>query len=441
MSNASIYKFPEGFKWGSATSAHQVEGNNHNDWSEWETSAGRTEQLNSEGKNPSDFISGKACDSYNRYPEDFDIAKKLNQNIHRFSIEWARIEPEEGRFDEKEMQHYVDIVKALKDRGIEPMVTLWHFTNPVWFAKKGGFINIDSPKYFKRYAGYIAEHLKNQVGLWITFNEATAVYSSFGYLSGIWPPNHRSFMEWRRVNKNIVRSHIEAYKEIKRIYGDDLSPVSLINKNSPDNMSDKVSESSRAMSHNVGVGLVENNTYSPGGNNLYQRLVGKIYNYYRNFYFWSKAFPYYDFMGLNYYHIDRRVPGSYKTLPKQDWWMEEMNWEIYPKGIYYVLKQLQRYKRPIYITENGTADSGDTVREKYIKEHLKYVWEAINEGVDVRGYLYWSLLDNFEWAKGYSPKFGLVRVNFETMERHIRPSALEYAKICNTNQLEIDSQF
>ena len=135
------YKFPKGFKWGSATSSHQVEGGNRNDWSEWESSPKRIAQLKKEGKDPSDFISGKACDSYNRYEEDFDIAKKLNQNIHRFSIEWSRIEPEEGKFDFEAIKHYQRLVKALRDRGIEPMVTLWHFTNPVWFAEKGGFLN------------------------------------------------------------------------------------------------------------------------------------------------------------------------------------------------------------------------------------------------------------------------------------------------------------
>ena len=127
-------KFPEGFKWGSATSAHQVEGNNYNDWSEWEKTR------------PLEFRSGKACDSYNRYEEDFDIAKSLNQNIHRFSIEWSRIEPKEGRFDHEAMHHYVNVVKALREKGIEPMITLWHFTNPVWFAEKGGFLNVDSPE-------------------------------------------------------------------------------------------------------------------------------------------------------------------------------------------------------------------------------------------------------------------------------------------------------
>src|SRR3990167_9414057 len=191
----SSYKFPHNFKWGSATSAHQIEGGNNNDWSEWEVSKLRVESLKLKGLNPNDFTSGKACDSYNKYQEDFDIAKSLNQNIHRFSIEWSRIEPEEGRFNEKEMQHYIDVVKSLRDRGIEPMITLWHFTNPIWFANKGGFLNKKSPEYFTRYVKYVVSNLQDKVGLWITFNEATTVYSSLSYLKGFWPPQHRNILE------------------------------------------------------------------------------------------------------------------------------------------------------------------------------------------------------------------------------------------------------
>ncbi len=417
------YKFPDNFKWGSATSAHQVEGDNHNDWSEWEKSLSP------------EFISGKACDSYNRYEEDFNIAKQLNQNIHRFSIEWSRIEPEEGRFDEKEMQHYVNVVKSLRDRGIEPMITLWHFTNPVWFAQKGGFLNLNSPEYFAKYLNYVVNNLKDQVGLWITFNEATTVYSGFSFLKGLWPPQHKSLLEWRRVNKNLIKAHIRAYSEIKKIYNHQ-SPPNSDNKY-PKNWSNPVSGTRPGdTSHNVEVGVAESVTFSVSGNNFYQKILGKIYDYYRNFYFWKKAFPYYDFVGLNYYHVDRRVPGSYQNLPKQEI-VPEMGWEIYPEGIYKLLTRFKGYNKPIYITENGIADATDLKRAKFIKEHLRWVWQAINDGVDVRGYLYWSLLDNFEWAKGYSPRFGLVEVNYKTFERHIRPSAHEYAKICKENTLSI----
>ncbi|OGN13093.1 MAG: hypothetical protein A3J47_01225 [Candidatus Yanofskybacteria bacterium RIFCSPHIGHO2_02_FULL_43_22] len=391
-------KFPEGFKWGSATSAHQVEGNNHNDWSEWEKSR------------PLEFQSGKACDSYNRYEEDFDIAKSLNQNIHRFSIEWSRIEPKEGIFDHEVMHHYVNVVKALRERGIEPMITLWHFTNPIWFAEKGGFLNPNSPEIFTRYAKYVVDNLKDRVGLWITFNEAASIYAGFSYLNGQWPPQHKNKFEYNKVRKNFIEAQTLAYREIKNIYSD--------------------------TSHNVEVGLVESSTYSVHGNRWYEKIIGKLYNYQRNLYFFDKALPYYDFLGLNYYHVDRRVPGSYRTLSRQGW-MPEMNWETYPKGIYHLLMMFKKFKKPIWVTENGIADSTDKLREQFIKEHLRWVWQAIHDGVDVRGYLYWSLLDNFEWAEGYRPKFGLVEVNLKTFERKIRPSALEYAKISRDNILKL----
>ncbi len=398
-------KFPEGFKWGSATSAHQVEGNNYNDWSEWEKTR------------PLEYQSGKACDSYNRYEEDFDIAKSLNQNIHRLSIEWSRIEPKEGRFDHEAMLHYVNVIKALRARGLEPMVTLWHFTNPVWFAEKGGFLNLDSPTIFTRYVKYVVDNLSDRVGLWITFNEASSVYAGFSYMNGQWPPQHRNIFEYMKVRNNFVKAQELAYQEIKKIY----SVPRTLADTSP-------------MSHNVEVGLVENNTFSVHGDRWYEKMMGKIYNYQRNLYFWEKALPYYDFLGLNYYHVDRRAPGSYRTLPKQDV-ANEMRWEIYPKGIYHRLMELKKYKKPIYITENGIADGTDEKREKFIKEHLKWVWQAIHDGVDVRGYVYWSLLDNFEWAKGYKPRFGLVEVDYETFVRKVRPSALEYAKISKDNVL------
>ncbi|MDO8496191.1 MAG: family 1 glycosylhydrolase [bacterium] len=430
----NIYKFPENFKWGSATSAHQVEGDNHNDWSEWEVSKPRVESLKSKGLNPEDFISGKACDSYNRYQEDFDIAKKLNQNIHRFSIEWSRIEPEEGRFNEKEMQHYIDVVKALRDRGIEPMITLWHFTNPIWFAEKGGFLNIDSPKYFTRYVKYVADNLKDQVGLWITFNEALTVYAGFTKLNATWPSRGRGILNFVRTRRNIVKAHVLAYREIKKIY--DQSP-------SADLKSFEVSEvrpqpKDEVVSHNVMVGITENNVYVPDSRDFLATRWRRLYKKLRNFYFFKQNIPYYDFIGLNYYHMSRKPAFNLKheIIPKQEI-NENMKWELYPEGLYHVLKDLKKFNKPIFITENGIPDSTDKKREKFIKDHLYWVHKAIQDGVDVRGYLYWSLLDNFEWHLGYSPRFGLVEVDFSTFERRIRPSALEYAKICKENALNL----
>lgn len=167
-------EFPKNFYWGSATSAHQVEGNNHNDWTEWELknakrlvekarqsppTGGWPDYILNKYPNPlqeENYISGRACDHYNRFREDFDIAKSLGHNAHRFSIEWSRIEPEEGKFNEKEIEHYRQVISALKERGIEPFVSLWHWTNPIWFAKRGGWLNKNSPKYFERYSNKIS---------------------------------------------------------------------------------------------------------------------------------------------------------------------------------------------------------------------------------------------------------------------------------------------
>ncbi|MDP3792280.1 MAG: glycoside hydrolase family 1 protein [bacterium] len=433
----SIYKFPEGFKWGSATSAHQVEGDNHNDWSEWEKSPARLEQLKKEGKDPEDFISGNACDSYNRYEEDFDIAKKLNQNIHRFSIEWSRIEPEEGKFNEKEIRHYIDIVKALRERGIEPMITLWHFTNPIWFAEKGGWLNPESPELFLRFIKVIVLALKDQMGLWITFNEATTAYSGFVYLKGLWPPQYKNIFKWRRVNQNIIRAHTEAYKEIKKIYNN--SPTGHLSK--PDQLNEIQNQNWQKgyTSHNVMVGVVESNVFVPDTRNIFTTWLRRKYKRLRNFYFFNKATPYYDFIGLNYYHMDRRPKFKKKNeiVLKQNI-NKDMGWELYSQGIYNCLLDLKKYNKPIFVTENGIADATDNKRAKFIKDHLYWVYKAIQDGADVHGYMYWSLLDNFEWHHGYFPRFGLVEVDYKTFERRIRPSALEYAKICLTNQLEVD---
>ncbi|OGM96504.1 MAG: hypothetical protein A3B86_00395 [Candidatus Yanofskybacteria bacterium RIFCSPHIGHO2_02_FULL_38_22b] len=433
----SVFKFPENFKWGSATSAHQVEGDNHNDWSEWEVSKLRVESLKLKGLNPDNFISGKACDSYNRYEEDFDIVKKLNQNIHRFSIEWSRIEPEEGKFNQNEIQHYINVVNALKERGIEPMITLWHFTNPIWFAEKGGWLNPDSPELFRRFIKVVVSALKDQVGLWITFNEATTVYSSFAYLKGFWPPQHKNIFEWRMANRNIVRAHTEAYKEIKKIYNN--SPSSGFNKEVQPWISKKVEpRDPDVTSHNVMVGIVESNVFVPDTKNIFTTWLRRKYKQLRNFYFLDQATPYYDFIGLNYYHMDRRTGLGQKSevVPKQDI-NEDMGWELCPPGIYNCLLDLKKYKKPIFITENGISDRTDQKRKKFIKDHLYWSWKAVQDGVDVLGYLYWSLLDNFEWHHGFGPRFGLVEVDYKTFERHIRPSAYEYAKICQTNSLEL----
>jgi beta-glucosidase len=351
------------FFWGAATSSHQVEGNNHNDWSEWE----RAHNLE---------LSGVACDHYNRFREDFDIAKSLGHNTHRFSIEWSRVEPEEGKFDEREIQHYRDVIAALRERDIEPFVTLWHWTVPLWFRNIGGWANNKAPAYFARYAEKIISALP-EVKFLITLNE-TNVCTGNGYWKGIWPPGKRSLVRYIVSNHHLSQAHIAAYKIIKKLQPD------------------------------AEVGIAHNMIY-------FTKFGASIKRYIYNFFFLNSIRAHQDFVGVNYYFSDR------DTTEKSD-----MGWPIDPDGFYHVLKDAARYKKPIYVTENGIADADDSRRSKFIQDHVMAMQRAMAEGIDVRGYLHWSLLDNFEWAHGFKPRFGLVEINYRTMERKIRPSAFVY---------------
>ncbi|MBI4991598.1 MAG: family 1 glycosylhydrolase [Candidatus Harrisonbacteria bacterium] len=356
------------FLWGAATSSYQVEGGIKNDW----TRAG--------------FDSGRAADHYSRFKEDFDLAKELGHNAHRFSIEWSRIEPEEGKFDKKEIEHYRKVVTALQERGLEPFVTLWHFTNPVWFAESGGF---ESPKavfYFERYINFVTENLKD-VKFWITINEPM-VYTKNSYWLGIWPPGRPlSPLSYFRAIKNLIQAHKKASVVIKKV-------------------------NPRAQ-----VGIAKNIIYFEEDKHPWHYLQ-KLGEYWWNEYFLNKIFDHQDFVGLNYYfhkHIRR------ETHPVSD-----LGWGIYPEGLYQVLGVLKKYNKPIYVTENGIADAKDEKRAQFIKDHIDWMKKAMAEGVDVRGYFYWSLLDNFEWEKGFGPRFGLIEVDYKTMRRKIRGSAYLY---------------
>ncbi|HHE45880.1 MAG TPA: glycoside hydrolase family 1 protein, partial [Candidatus Moranbacteria bacterium] len=227
---AKKLKFPEGFLWGSSTSAHQVEGNNRNNWSEWEKEnakrlaktakdkwAGWQQEKFPEMFQPENYISGQACDHYNRYEKDFDIIQKLGHNAHRFSIEWSRIEPEEGKFNEKEIEHYRKVILALREKEIEPFITLWHWTNPLWLTKKGGELSQDFPQYFLRYTKLIVSELGDLVNFWITINEPTSVIAN-SYVNGVWPPQKRNLLLALKVYKNLAKAHNKAFDGIHKIY-------------------------------------------------------------------------------------------------------------------------------------------------------------------------------------------------------------------------------
>lgn len=405
-----MIKFPENFLWGAATAAYQVEGNNiHSDWWPWEEKAGKER-------------SGAACAHYELYEQDFDLAKSLHHNAHRFSIEWARIEPEEGKFSQDELNHYLQVLLALRARGIEPIVTLHHFTNPVWLSEPGGWENKKSAAYFTRYCDFVVRGLARHVRYWITINEPT-IYVSHAFLFGVWPPQSKSFLRMRRAEKNMLAAHIQAYRLIHKIYKALQIPKPFVS----------ISQHMMAL---VPCSLDWKNRFAAF---LRQKLFNESY---LDTFARHKTL---DFIGVNYYSrqlVDLKKWGlrnlvadvcesNHHPAPQN-----ALGWAIYPEGLYQVLVKLKKYHLPVMITENGICTSDDAQRWQFIQDHLRNIHRAIDEGIPVTGYLYWSLLDNFEWDKGFGPRFGLIDIDYQTQKRTVRDSAKKFGRICETHTLE-----
>ncbi len=405
-----MIKFPSDFLWGAASSSYQVEGDNDLcDWWAWEKAAGKEQ-------------SGKACRHYELFEQDFDLVRGLGHNAHRLSIEWARIEPEEGRFSDKELRHYAAVLQALKSRGIEPVVTLHHFTNPLWFSRQGGWESPRAVAQFLRYCDVVIRALAGQVHYWITINEPT-IYFSHSYFLGAWPPQGRSFFRALTVHDRLARAHIEAYSLIHRIYKDS-----------------GLSRPAVSIAQHISAVV-------PCRPDFRNKAAARLRDYWHNFEFMdiiarAKTL---DFIGLNYY--------SRNLVDVSSWWpgnllMEtcskghhplkknSLGWDIYPEGIYQVLVKLKRYGLPVMITENGICTNDDSQRWEFLSAHLRQIGLAMEQGITVTGYLYWSLLDNFEWDKGFGPRFGLIDVDYRTFQRTVRPSAVKLAGVCKTGILE-----
>ena len=384
-------EFPKGFFWGAASASYQVEGNIYNN--DWAFEARNSKRVPEADSGP---------DHFNRYEEDFDIAKSLSHNCHRFSIEWSRIEPHEGEFSIDAVRHYQKVLSALHKRKLEPFVTLWHFTLPQWLAEKGGTSHPKFPEYFSRYASFIASNLGEHCTHWATMNEPNIVTGQ-GYLSGEWPPHkkHRYFTALGVLN-NLAKAHILAYHEIKK--------------------HDFVSD----------VGVVKHNIYfhSEGGN-PFNWLKAKFANMFWNHYFLRKVYNHCDSIGLNYYqHAGFGDQNIYKK--------SDMDWDIFPMGIYHVLIGLKKYNKPVFIAEAGIADEKEEYRAQYIKDLVFWMHQAISDGVSLKGYMYWSMTDNFEWAYGYDKRFGLVEIDYVTKIRSVRESAITLKTIAENNALDIE---
>ncbi|HVX58359.1 MAG TPA: glycoside hydrolase family 1 protein [Candidatus Saccharimonadales bacterium] len=413
-------EFPKDFMWGASTSAHQVEGNTNNQWTRWEMAnadklAATAEQrlhhmpfwheVKDRAQMPSTYISGKGIDHYNRYEEDFDLLKKLNLNAFRFGIEWARLEPEEGVWDEKEVEHYRDYIKAMRDRGIEPVLNIWHWTHPLWFEDMGAFKNKANLKHFDRFVSKLVNEYGSMVTYYITVNEpntyTASSYLTVDLLSGLsWPPGEKKITSAFKVYRNLVRAHRRAYKIIK-------------------------AADSRAR---IGIAASLDNIQAKDPHDLPDEISTKIMRYIWDWWFLRRIGKYQDFIGINYYFTDYYDGLFKKSNPSMP--VSELGWYMEPEGLYpLLLRAWAHYKKPIIVSENGVADAHDEYRRWWIEETIVAMERAISQGVKIIGYFHWSLLDNFEWATGWLPKFGLVEVDRQHgMKRTIRPSAKWFAE-------------
>ncbi len=415
--------FPKNFLWGSSTASHQVEGNTYNQWTVWELeNASRLaktakkrldwlpiwDQIKQVAQSPNNYISGQGIEHYSRYKEDFQLAKKLNLNSFRFGIEWSRVEPEEGQWNNLAWQHYKDYIQELLDLNIEPILNLWHWTMPVWFINKGGFEKRKNVKYYERFIKKACEELQfDKLNYVITINEPN-VYSSFSYGTGEFPPQRKNIYIMLKVYYNLAIAHKRSYKLIK------------------------------STNYKIQIGIANQlaNVQSKRPQNIFDIIATHWMRYTWNWWFLNRIKKYQDFVGFNYYFTDYYRWGSWSQIirgklfykvnpevPKND-----LGWYMEPEGLYPLLVRVwAHYKKPIMITESGLADQNDKFRKWWIDESIIAMEKAISEGVDVIGYMHWSLLDNFEWAYGWWPKFGLIDVDRKTMKRSIRKSAFFYA--------------
>ncbi len=400
--------FPDGFLWGTATSAHQVEGDNiYNDWYYAET------------HNKLKVKSGHACKHYEMYEKDFDLIKAMNNNAHRLSIEWSRLEPEEGRWNEEEIEHYRKVFQALHKRDIKIMLTLHHFTVPLWFAMKGGFEKTRNVKYFIRFVKKVAEEYGDMIDFWITINEP-GVYIYQGWEVAEWPPFKKNKFTAGRVYLNLALAHRLAYKAIYKIVArkfDRLPEVGIAQ-----NMLSFATYRKHGLIDQLAVWFS-----SKTANHGFYMLTGKNTH---------------DFIGINYYFRIRlkRKKGTLKIehddVSSQEREVSDMGWEIYPHGLFDVLMDIRDYEKPVYITENGIATRNDDKRQRFLISHLNEIYYALKGGCDVKGYFHWSLLDNFEWHQGCKQKFGLVEVNFKTYQRKVKKSGIIYGDIAGKNKIE-----
>lgn len=417
--------FPPGFLWGTATSSHQVEGNNtNNQW--WQF-----EQL--PGKIWNGDRSGLACDWWRNAEDDFDLMQELGLQTHRMSLEWSRIEPEPGRFSHAAIDRYREMLDGLRRRGIKPMVTLHHFTNPLWLERSGGWERPEVVARFQHYARFAANALADLCDTWLTLNEPL-VYLAQSWFRGIWPPERPGSFLALPVYRHLLLAHGAGYQTIHACQPEAQVGVAmairLFNPSDPTSRLDRMAAAAkRYIGENIWLQAVHDGRIRlPLGLGDYNRtLAGSM-----------------DFIGINYYTRDlvRFTPDPRKVFGvehfRSDGEFSDSGWrglysELVPEGLRQIVEAVGVYGKPIYITENGLPDADDDQRPRWLLAHLAEVHRAIQSGSDVRGYYHWTFTDNFEWSEGWGLRFGLIELNPATQERKPRPSAGMFADIARRN--------
>jgi beta-glucosidase len=410
MSDYIPFKLPKDLLLGCATAATQIEGGDkNNSWYEW----------SAQGKIKENGTTLRANNHWELYEDDVKLMAQMGMECYRLGVEWSRIEPSRGEFKSEAIAHYRRELELLLKYNIRPLLTLHHFSNPLWFEKMGAFTSPESVKIFTEFVHYVVENVKDLCQDYVTINEPN-VYVTNGYVFGVWPPAEKSIWKGMRVFKYMALSHISAYKEIHQIC------------------------------ENAKVGFANHlRIFVPyGSKNLFEILSAKLMRYLfqgaitKSMATGKLQFPigvtaplgkgkYYDFIGINYYTRSavRRLTNS--VLPNRP--VNDLGWDIYPEGLTQLVKdQYEKYKAPVWITENGTCDKKDSFRADYIYNHLKQI---ADNNLPVERYYHWTFMDNFEWLEGETAPFGLVKCDFETQKRTVRKSGEFYSEIIKEKQV------
>jgi beta-glucosidase len=423
----ATFHFPRGFLWGTATASHQVEGNNtNNNWWAWEQQEGRIIDGHK---------SGNACDWWGgRWREDFDRAAESGQNAHRMSIEWSRVQPTPDVWDESALDRYREMARSLVERGMTPLVTLHHFSDPIWLVERGGWEDDSVVEAFKPYVRRVIDALQEYVSTWVTINEPNVLVAS-AYLFGDFPPGKQDPTAAFRVMDNLVRAHAAAYHIIH-----DIQPTARVGL---------------AINYR---GFIPAKSWSP----LDRLVAGNLSSLFNDF-FPSAAqsgvlrYPLrrtridnvkgtQDFLGVNYYTREQVAfspfsPGELFSrrffLPNAEL-SETGHIANSPQGFFEALNWGRQFDIPMLVTENGVEDSEGTFRPRYLIQHLHQLWRAANFNFRIKGYFHWTLVDNFEWERGWTQRFGLWELDVESQARTKRPSADLYAEICKGNCISTD---